>query len=278
METVSSIIRGSNSKSCSLDAIPTKLLKDSLDTMLPYISKLANLSLANGVFPDIFKRALIRPLLKKPQLDANDYSSYRPIANLSFLSKTLERIVASQLCTYLEQSNLLPNFQSAYRRNHSTETAILKVVNDIQRSLDDQKEVVLVLLDLSSAFDTLDHSILLDRLHSRYGISDIALKWLISYLRDRSQSVVVGDASSSERHLLYGVPQGSVLGPLLFALYFAPLEDIIHAHGLTCMFYADDTQLYIMLDPKSKGISLTSLQSCHNDIFHWLSLNKLVQP
>ena len=134
----------------------------------------------------------------------------------------------------------------------------------------------MVLFDLSSAFDTLDHTILLGRLRDYYGISGTVLRWLESYLSGRSQTVVINMASSDERQLVYGVPQGSVLGPLLFALYFAPLEDVIHAHGLNGMLYADDTQLYISLDSKSKAESLSLLQSCLRSIFSWLSINMLV--
>ena len=241
-DLVSRKLRKSPSKSCSLDAIPTNRLKDSSDIILPYIRELFNISLVSGVFPDQFKKAITRPSLKKPHLDPEDYSNYRPIANLSFLSKPLERIVANQLNTYLVQNDLFESFQSAYRSNHSTETALLRVVNDIQRSIDDHKEVILVLLDLSSAFDTLDHTILLGRLRDYYGISGTVLRWLESYLSGRSQTVVINMASSDARQLVYGVPQGSVLGPLLFALYFAPLADVIHAHGLNGMLYADDTQ------------------------------------
>lgn len=180
---VSRILRKSPSKSCSFNAIPTNPLKDSWDITLSYITELFNISLA-----DQFKKAIIRPFLKKPHLDPEDYSNYRPIANLSFLSKTLERIVANQLNNYFVQNDRFPSFQSAYRSNHSTETALLRVVNDIQRSIDDHKEVILVLLDLSSAFDTLDHIILLGRLRDYYGISGTVLRWLETYLSERKLS------------------------------------------------------------------------------------------
>ncbi|KAK3708823.1 hypothetical protein QZH41_007175 [Actinostola sp. cb2023] len=234
-DLVSRTICKSASKSCALDPVPTTLLKDSLGVLLPTITHLINLSLKQGVYPDLFKKALIRPALKKPNLDPEEFSNYRPVANLSFPSKTLERIVAAQLNDYLEHNNLLPKMQSAYRPRHSTETAILRVFNDIQRSIDNRLEVVLVRLDLSSAFDTLDHEILIDRLQHRYGIDDIALRWFKFYLSGRSQAVMINNITSDVRQLPYGVPQGSVLGPVLFSLYFAPLEEVIHAHGLGFM-------------------------------------------
>jgi len=273
-DLVSRMICKSASKSCALDPIPTTLLKDSLGVLLPTITHLINLSLKQGVYPDLFKKALIRPALKKPNLDPEEFSNYRPVANLSFLSKTLERIVATQLNDYLEHNNLLPKMQSAYRPRHSTETAILRVFNDIQRSIDNRLEVVLVLLDLSSAFDTLDHEILIDRLQHRYGIDDIALRWFNFYLSGRSQAVMINNITSDVRQLPYGVPQGSVLGPVLFSLYFAPLEVFIRAHGLGLMLYADDTQLYISLNPNNKDNRLSSLECCLQD--KWLYRNKLV--
>ena len=123
--------------------------------------------------------------------------------------------------------------QSAYRMYHSTETALLKVVNDIMRGIDDQKECVLVLLDLSSVFDTIDRGILLDRLHNRYGLSGVVLDWLKSYPSDRSQRVVLDNVFSKPYSVDCGVPQGSVLGPLLFSLYIAPLEDVIVSHEIS---------------------------------------------
>ena len=131
-------------------------------------------------------------------------------------------------------------------------------------------------MDLSSAFDTPDHEILLTRLQHRFGIVGTALNWFKSYLTDRSQAVVVNGVTSDSRRLPYGVPQGSVLGPVLFTLYFAPLEDVIKKHGLDCMLYADDTQLYVSLNPKNRNPGLSSLECCLQDITCWLSSNKLV--
>jgi hypothetical protein len=174
-DLVSRIICQSASKSCQLDPIPTCLLKESPAMLITAITNLINLSFENGVFPESFKKALIRPLLKKTKLDPNDLSNYRPVANLAFISKTLERVVVTQLKEHLECNGLFPKMQSAYRSKHSTETAILRVFNDILRSIDNHHEVVLVLLDLSSAFDTLDHDVLLDRLQRRFGIGCSAL-------------------------------------------------------------------------------------------------------
>jgi len=143
-------------------------------------------------------------------------------------------------------------FQSAYRKYHSTETALLKVQNDILMHLDTSDTVILVLLDLSAAFDTIDHNILLKRMEKRCGIKGTALKFIKSYLSERKQKVVIGEKESSKKEVKYGVPQGSVLGPILFQIYMAPLGDLIKEHGLEYHIYADDTQLYIAFSPLDK--------------------------
>ena len=162
------------------------------------------------------------------------------------MSKTLERVVAAELNTYLLENSLFSSLQSAYRRHHSTETALLRVTNDFLMAFDAGCEVLLVLLDYSAAFDTVNHAILLHRLEHRFGISGTVLCWLKSYLCDRSQYITVEGCDSSSTPLSHGVPQESVLGPLLFTLYVSPIEDIIKSYGLNAMFYADDTQIYVV--------------------------------
>jgi hypothetical protein len=154
--------------------------------------------------PSRFKSAYITPLLKKADLDPADVKSYRPMSNLSVLSKLLERIVARQLISYLTVNRLLPELQSAYRAHHSTETAVLKVLADILLAVDSGDLAVLTLLDLSAAFDTVDHSTLLRRLRKSYGFGDAVLSWFASYLDGRSQSVRCGATSSNPADLSCG--------------------------------------------------------------------------
>ena len=175
-------------------------------------------------------------------------NNYRPISNLKFVSKVVERAALAQLQEYMLTNQLGGCRQSAYRKHFSTETALVRVQNDILRAVDRRSDVVLVLLDLSAAFDTVDHQILLQRLRDRYGVHDDALSWCSSYLSDRRQSVAIGDKVSATRVTTCSVPQGSVAGPFMFTIYTAPLEQLVVSYDVETMIYADDTQLYIVLD------------------------------
>ena len=166
-----------------------RLLKDSIDLLAPFLVELFNRSLSTGSVPSVFKAADITPLLKKTDMDQTDPKSYRPIANLSVLSKLLERLVARQLLDYLNSTGLLPQLQSAYRAHHSTETAVTKVLADILMALDSGDLTMLTLLDLSAASDTVDHEILLRRLEISYGLRGPVLGWFKAYLDSRTQYV-----------------------------------------------------------------------------------------
>jgi len=159
--------------------------------------------------------------MKKPGMDADALVNYRPVSNLSVLSKTLERLVSRQLESHLSFCDLLPRHQSAYRKGHSTETALVKVCSDLITSMDNGCHDLLALLDLSSAFDTVDREILIERLSRSYAVRGEVLEWIRNYVTRRSFKFIVryNGSESMKRSLLYGVPQGSVLGPLLFILY-----------------------------------------------------------
>ena len=260
-------IKESPSKTCSLDPCPTHIVKQCIDILLPSLTKLVNLSLKNGIFPNPFKQAIVTPLLKKSTLSKEDFKSYRPVSSLSFLSKLVERIMAAQIRSHMDSPDLGNTFQSAYKLGHSTETALLCIKNEIHLSLSKGMPTALVLLDLSAAFDTIDHDTLLSCLSSRFGFAGSALKWFRSYLQDRFQSVKIGSSLSNLFKLKFGVPQGSVLGPLLFSLYTTPLGQVIRKYTrVRYHFYADDTQLLIHLSPADSLKSFDCLKSCLNDI------------
>ena len=191
------------------------LLKKYALILSPILSKLANLSFSTGTYPSIFKKAQVLPLLKKPNLDPTSPANYRPISNLSTTSKLLERLLLSRLRPHITTSSNF-SFQSAYRPGFSTETALLHIFNNLSDICGKGK------------FDTINHQLLLERLKSDFGIDGLAFSWLQFYLSNRTQYVKLGNHSSSPVELLAGVPQGSVLGPLLFTTYTSPLSNIIH--------------------------------------------------
>ena len=239
---------------------------------------IANKSFTAGNFPCQLKCAHVKPLLKKHNLDHEDLSNYRPVSNLAFLSKLLENLVAARLKKHLNDSGINNNFQSAYTEHRSTETALLRIHNDLCKAVDTSGAAALIMLDLSAAFDTLDHSILLDCFQYLFGLQDTVLSWLSSYLSDRRQHIIICDANSSEQHLPYGVPQGSVLGPLFFNMYTFSLSSVFMRHGLSYHMYADDTQLYISFNPKSvhdAESAFNSLKACFSDVQTWMKQNWL---
>src|SRR5437899_6800252 len=179
-------------------------------------------------------------------------------------------------CTdHLKTFPSLSPFQSAYRPFHSTETALLRIQNDLLLAMDNRKVSALILLDLSAAFDTIDHHILISRLSSYFGISGIALQLLTSYLSNRTQTLSIDSQFTLPSPLTTGIPQGSVLGPLLFTLYTTPLSNTLQKSGTHFHFYADDTQLYISFPPALSHTPLALLSSTLDLVHTWFTTNRL---
>ena len=273
-ETLLKTIHNLNSSTCLLDTLPTKFLKTVSHLLSSDLLLIINTSLQSGSFPKFLKMAIVKPLLKKRNLDTSVLNNYRPISNLPFIGKIIEKIVFIQLSEFLSNNHCLDPFQSGFRSYHSTETALIKVLNDIRLNSDSQRASVLVLLDLSAAFDTVDHAILLHRLEHWVGLSGTVLNWLKSYLEDRSFTVTIGNWSSSSTPLTCGVPQGSILGPLLFNLYMLPLGQIIRKYQISYHSYADDTQMYLSLS-RNDPTPLQVLYQCLADVDIWMCQNFL---
>ena len=272
---VMKMIGRAKNKSCSLDPVPSWIIKQFAGQLAPFIAMLFNRSMSEGSFPSRMKHAVVIPALKKCNLDPADVNNYRPISNLSFLSKLLERCVYAQLTSYLDGNDLMPNKQSAYRPFHSTETAVLDVLSDACAAADAGQVTLLGLLDLSAAFDTIDHRILLDRLHYNFGLSNITLAWFQSYLTGRTHAINFKGVSSTNSAVMTGIPQGSVLGPLMFIIYAAEVLEIIQNCGFSVHGYADDLQVYASVDPVHSASLVPRLSSCVERVNDWMAMNRL---
>ena len=275
--TVKKVILQSPSKSCTSDPLPTTLLKDTIDELLPVLTKIVNLSILHGKMPTAYKNAVLTPLIKKVNGE-RILKNYRPISNLPFISKIIEKCVSMQIQDYVSANKLNTPLQSAYKANHSTQTALLKIFNDILTEVDQVNVVMVTLLDLSAAFDTVNHDILLRRLQESFGIDSTCLKWFESYLTGRSQHVMIKGSKSEDIQLSCCVPQGSVLGPDLYSKYTSPLSGLISSLSLSYHFYADDSQIWTSLNPsdiENQIQAVLKLEQGVKEIGKWMFSNKL---
>ena len=219
------------------DGIPLLFIKDALYMILFYITIIVNTSIVTHVYPEPWKNPHVVPLFKSG--DKDEISNYRPISLLPVLSKILEKIVANQLTEYLETNNLISNSQHGFRPRLSTQTALLKVTDKIFDNIDKKKISLLLLIDLSKAFDSVNHNILLNKCQSLH----IDPAWFKDYLSNRFQSVRLRNVVSSPKSVEFGVPQGSILGPILFNIYVNDLQNFLSQYFI--VQYADDTQIII---------------------------------
>ena len=237
------ILKDMGIKTSSQDPLPGSLCKDIIEDLLPYFCDLVNKSMSTGSMEGI-KDCVIIPLLKKSGLDPETLKNYRPVTNEVFISKLSEKVVSIRLFEHMSLNKLHSKFQHGYKVFHGCETLLLKLVNDVLIGFDSNSGTILLLIDLSAAFDTVDIAKLLDILEKDIGITGFALKWFKSFLTGRTQRVKIENSLSDVLPVLYGVPQGSVLGPILFNIYTSSLSHVINNFGFTTSGYADDNNAY----------------------------------
>ena len=267
--TIENIIKNfSSKKSTDINGLSTNLLKSCSDLILRPLTHLINLSLAQGVFPGDLSTSRTVPIFKQGR--RNEMSNYRPISLLPILSKVYEKVVFNQLFDYLSINNILSKNQFGFQPSKSTQQTLIQILNYIAQALNENKFVVACMLDLSKAFDLINHNILLEKL-KKIGLSDTCLKWFRSYLSNRKMYVFInGSLSTKVATLVRSVPQGSILGPLLFLIF---INDMPLATSLDCFLYADDnTTLTSGTDLKAIG-PLVNLEL--QKLGQWLRANEL---
>ncbi len=267
-DVIGEIGKLNGNKAPGLDGIGPKLLKLSKDVIGSTLTFIFNLSLQQGKFPNDFKQAKVVPIHKGG--DKDNCSNYRPISILSTCSKILEKLIHNQLYNYVQESELLFPGQSGFRPGHSTTTALLKVIDDWRNKIDSGNYIASIFIDLRKAFDTINHNILFIKLR-RYGINDSELQWFKSYLTNRRQYVAINNVMSDPCYITAGVPQGSILGPMLFLLFINDMPDVISKCNME--MYADDTLMY------AHGTDLDKLKNILNNdlkqLEQWLQRNKM---
>jgi hypothetical protein len=263
-------VRLINTEAVGADGINNKMLTIVLPIIMISLTNIINECFKMGCFPNIWKTALVCPLPKIP--NPSTFSDLRPISILPCMSKIIERIVHTRLNKYLNQFNLLPTNQSGFRKNFSTCTALTKITDDACLGLDSGKVTILLLLDFSKAFDSINHKLLLAKLHF-FGFDLVALKFIESYLGNRQQMVKLNGNVSEPKPIHMGVPQGSILGPLLFTIFTSDLPDQIK--NCKTHLYADDTQIYLSFNPNEINSSIALVNDDLKAIVSWANKNSL---
>ena len=258
-------------KSTGPNSIPNKIIKQISDCISVPISDLCNNSFVSGIYPEILKCSKVIPIHKKDS--KLDVANYRPISLLSNINKILEKLMFNRLLKFLEMQNCIYELQFGFRKQHSTNHALLSMTQQIKDAIDDGNMAVGIFVDFQKAFDTVNHEILLKKLE-HYGIRGIVNKWFASYLNHRKQYVTIDDTDSKIKTIKHGVPQGSVLGPLLFLIYINDLHICIK--NSTTRHFADDTNLLYIINGKRRNRNkLRKLNIDLEALDHWLPANKI---
>ena len=258
-------------KSTGLDNIGPRILNMSADVVTPSLLFIINKSISTGKFPSVWKEAKVKPLFKNGNKE--DVNNYRPISILPTVSKLIEKWVESQFSNYLNEFNLFYKSQSGFRPKHSTESALILTIDSWLKAINEGKIIGCVLVDFRKAFDLVDHQILLKKLQC-YKCSDLSLSWFKSYLSHRTQRVALNSNVSEPSEIVHGVPQGSILGPLLFLLFINDLPLSLQSKSTYIDLYADDTTIYYIGQDKDELEK--QLQSSLDNLKMWCKENGMV--
>ena len=264
----SQLLKPKPNKGIGLDAIPPIFLRDGAHEICSCIADIINMSIVQGVVPEDWKSARVIPVYKSGKRD--NMENYRPISILPAISKVAEKVIFNQLYLYLTDNNLMSKFQSGFRKGFSTERAITYFVDNIRKNMDNGLLAGAVFIDLKKAFDTVDQELLLNKLHL-YGVCPEALIWFRSYLCCRQQAVEIEGCRSTSVKIESGVPQASVLGPLMFILFINDLPQCVSSSNV--MMYANDTVIYF--SAKTVAELEITLGTDINNISNWMQVNKL---
>ena len=253
-QEVSKIIGKIACRSCKIDPIPTTHLKMVLPSVIRPITSIVNYSITTGIFAQTWKTAIIHLLLKKAGL-ALQLSNFRPVSNLSFLSQVVECAILQQFNKHCKDQDLILDYQSAYHANYSCETALVKIVNNILWAMENKRVTSLMAIDLSTAFNTMDHNILIAVLRERFGTTDTALSWFKSYFCPSHCKVNVGTTYSKNRELVCCVQQGSCASPMLFTVHSLTIESVIATQTLDSK-EGESSQMNV-IHPNDKATAVT---------------------